>query len=155
MIEIKPAALELSGVVEPILRALPQWLGIEHATQMYIRVAGENPTLLAVDTVHDNLPVGFLTLKRHSDHAAEIYVMAVLPEYHRWGVGRALTEAAESHLRAEGVTFFQVKTLSDKHPDEGYKKTRVFYLAMGFRLLEEFPDLWGSHNPCWQLVKTL
>lgn len=155
MIEIKPAALGLSDAVEPILRALPQWFGIEHATQMYIRDAGANPTFLAVDTDRDNLPVGFLTLMKHSDHAAEIYVMAVLPDYHRKGVGRALNAAAEAQLRAEGVTFFQVKTLSDKHPDEGYKKTRAFYLALGFRLLEEFPDLWGPHNPCWLLVKTL
>jgi ribosomal protein S18 acetylase RimI-like enzyme len=155
MIEIKPAARGLSGVVEPILRALPQWFGIETATQAYIRVAGEQPTLLALDIERDSRPVGFLTLMQHSAYSAEIYVMAVLPDYHRRGVGRALTLAAERHLRAEGVTFFQVKTLSDRHPDEGYKKTRAFYMAMGFRLLEEFPDLWGSHNPCWQLVKAL
>lgn len=155
MIEIKPVALGLSGAVEPILRALPEWFGIEHATQMYIRDASENPTLLAVDTEQGDLPVGFLTLMFHSPYSAEIYVMAVLPEYHRKGVGRMLTEAAEDHLRAQGVKFFQVKTLSDKHPDEGYKKTRAFYLAMGFQLLEEFPDLWGPHNPCWQLIKVL
>ena len=53
------------------------------------------------------------------------------------------------------MTFLQVKTLSDKHPDAGYAKTRAFYLAMGFRLLEEFPDLWGPTNPCWQLMKAL
>lgn len=155
MIEIQPAALGLSSVVEPILRALPQWFGIEEATQMYIRDAGENPTLLAVDTECDNRPVGLLTIKHHSPFAAEIYVMAVLPAYHRRGIGRVLTEAAENLLREQGVQFFQVKTLSDKHPDEGYKKTRAFYLAMGFVLLEEFPDLWGPHNPCWQLVKAL
>lgn len=82
-------------------------------------------------------------------------MMAVLPEYHRQDVGRALLAAAEAQLRNEGVILLQVKTLSDKHPDEGYKKTRAFYLSTGFRLLEEFPDLWGSHNPCWQLVKVL
>lgn len=155
MIEIQPAALGLSDAVEPILRALPQWFGIEQATQMYICEAGQQPTFLAVDVEHDNGPVGFLTLLRHSPYSAEIYVMGVLPEYHRRGVGRALVYAAERQLRAEGVCFFQVKTLSNKHPDPGYQKTRAFYLAMGFRLLEEFPDLWGAHNPCWQLVKAL
>jgi ribosomal protein S18 acetylase RimI-like enzyme len=155
VIEIKPAALGLSSVVEPILRALPQWFGIERATRMYIRDAGDLPTFLAVDGERDDLPVGFLTLKQHSDHAAEIYVMGVLPDYHRQGVGRALTEFAERHLRARGVTFLQVKTLSDKHPDESYRKTRAFYRAMGFCLLEEFPDLWGIHNPCWLLVKVV
>ena len=155
MIEIKPASPGLSDAVEPILRALPQWFGIEEATQMYVAAAGDNPTLLAVDTDRDSLPVGFLTLVQHSDASSEIYAMGVLPEYHRHGIGRALIEAAEGELRARGVRFFQVKTLSDKHPDEGYKKTRAFYLAMEFRLLEEFPDLWGPTNPCWQLVKAL
>jgi ribosomal protein S18 acetylase RimI-like enzyme len=152
---IRHAQLGLSSVVEPILRALPQWFGIEEATQIYIREAGENLTLLAVDTERNHLPVGFLTLRHHSPTAAEIYVMAVLPDYHRHGVGRLLQTAAEDHLRAEGVRYLQVKTLSDKHPNEGYRKTRAFYLAMGFTLLEEFPDLWGEHNPCWQLIKTL
>ncbi len=155
MIEIKPAALGLSGAAEPILRALPQWFGVEEATREYIDAAGENSTFLAVDSEQDNLPVGFLTLKHHSADAAEIYVMGVLPDYHRRGVGHALVEAAESELRARGVTYFQVKTLSDKHPDEGYKKTRAFYFAMGFRLLEEFPELWGPRHPCWQMVKAL
>lgn len=155
MIEIRDAALGLSGAVEPILRALPEWFGIEEATQMYIREAGEHPTLLAVDRERDSLPIGFLTLVEHSVDAAEIYVMGVLPEYHRRGAGKALLEAAEGYLRERGVRFLQVKTLSNKHPDEGYKKTRAFYRAMGFRLLEEFPELWGPANPCWQLVKVI
>lgn len=154
-IHIHSAALGLSEAVEPILRALPQWFGIEEATQMYIRDAGLNPTLLAVDPERGDLPIGFLTLWMHSPTAAEIYVMAVLPEYHRRGAGRLLQSAAEDYLRREGVRFLQVKTLSDKHPDEGYRKTRAFYFAMGFTLLEEFPDLWGEHNPCWQLIKVL
>lgn len=155
MIEIQPAVLGLSGVVGPILRALPDWFGIEHATQQYIHDAGELPTFLAVDTERDNMPVGFLTLKQHSDASAEIHVMGVLPDYHRRGVGRALVEAAENYLRASGVMFLQVKTLSARHPDEGYGRTRAFYFAMGFKLLEEFPELWGPENPCWQLVKAL
>jgi GNAT superfamily N-acetyltransferase len=155
LIRIQPPVLGLSQQTEPILRSLPQWFGIEEATQMYIRDVAANPTFLAVDTQADNLPVGFLTLTRHSPYSAEIHVMAVLPGYHRRGVGRALNAAAEEHLRAASVRFLQVKTLSDKHPDEGYKKTRAFYLALGFVLLEEFPDLWGAHNPCWQLVKAL
>ncbi|MBI5670971.1 MAG: GNAT family N-acetyltransferase [Chloroflexi bacterium] len=155
MIEIQPAALGMSSAVEPILRALPDWFGIEHATRQYIHDAGELPTFLAVDTERENTPVGFLTLKQHSEASAEIHVMGVLPDYHRRGAGRALVAAAEDYLRDKGVLFLQVKTLSASHPDEGYGKTRAFYLAMGFRLLEEFPELWGPGNPCWQLVKAV
>lgn len=155
MIEIQPAALGLSSAVEPILRALSDWFGIEHATQMYIHDAGGLPTFLAVDTERGNVPVGFLTVKQHSAASAEIHVMGVLPDYHRRGIGRALVDVAENHLRANAVMFLQVKTLSAAHPNEGYERTRAFYLAVGFKLLEEFPELWGPENPCWQLVKAL
>lgn len=105
MIEIKPAAVGLSAEVEPILRALPQWFGIEEATVFYIQQADENPTFLAIDSAADDRPVGFLTLYTHSPFASEISVMAVLPEYHRQGVGRALLTTAEAQLRDEGVIF--------------------------------------------------
>jgi ribosomal protein S18 acetylase RimI-like enzyme len=155
MITIAPAALQLSPEIAPILRALPQWFGIEEATQHYIEAASDHPTILARDTACGDLPIGFLTLRQHSPAAAEVYVMGVLPTYHRRGVGRALLSAAEAYLCATGVRFLQVKTLSDKHPDAGYRQTRAFYAAMGFCLLEEFPNLWGAHNPCWQLIKAL
>jgi ribosomal protein S18 acetylase RimI-like enzyme len=155
MIEIESATLGRSAAVASILRILPQWFGIEEATQGYIRAAGDEPTVLAVDTQRDRLPVGCLTLLRHSDDAAEILVMGVRPEYHRQGIGRRLLEAAEASLRADGVTFLQVKTLSDRHPDPGYQQTRAFYRAMGFRVLQEFPELWGAEHPCWQLVKVI
>jgi ribosomal protein S18 acetylase RimI-like enzyme len=154
MIHIQPAEMNRSKVVEPIVRALPQWFGIETANRTFLHAADTNPTILAVDTERADLPIGFLTLKCHSAAAAEVYVIGVLPEYHRRGVGRALITAAEGHLRTMGVTFLQVKTLSDRHPDRGYQKTRAFYLAMGFCLLED-SDLWGPQNPCWQLIKAL
>jgi len=62
---------------------------------------------------------------------------------------------AEAALAAEGIEFLQVKTLSASHPDEGYRKTRAFYFAYGFRPLEEFPTLWSPDQPALQLVKTV
>lgn len=142
----------LSAVCAPILRSLPEWFGIEEATQHYIEVIETLPTVLAEV---DGQPVGFLTLKQHSSYAAEIYVMGVRPEAHRQGVGQALLAQAETYLCQQGVEYLQVKTLSSAHPDAGYAKTRAFYLAMGFRPLEEFPTLWGESNPCLMLVKSL
>ena len=144
--------LEQSAVCEPILRALPQWFGIEEATAHYVRQTDGLPTLIAT---LDGEVVGFLTLNQHSDYAAEIDVMAVHPEMHRRGVGRALSAEAEAYLRQRGVEYLQVKTLSPAHRDPGYARTRQFYLAMGFRPLEEFPELWGPENPCLQMVKRL
>ena len=53
---------------------------------------------------------------------------------------------AEQQLAADGVEFLQVKTLAPGKPDDGYEKTRAFYVAYGFRALEEFPDLWGRRE---------
>ena len=81
--------------------------------------------------------------------------MGVVPELHRQGIGAAMLRRTEETLLSEGVEYLQVKTLSDSHPDEGYKRTRAFYMAQGFRVLEEFPDLWSPTNPALQLVKAL
>jgi chloramphenicol 3-O-phosphotransferase/GNAT superfamily N-acetyltransferase len=144
--------LGLSAVCEPILRALPDWFGIEQATQQYIRDIETMPTILA--KVNRQV-LGFLTLKLHNPYAAEIHVMGVLPEAHHQGIGRAMLEQAEAYLRQQGVEYFQVKTLSPANPDLGYVKTRAFYQAMGFYPLEEFPTLWDAENPCLMMVKKL
>lgn len=151
-ITVIPAATGQSEVCAPILRALPQWFGIEAANQMYIRDIDANPTYVAQA---DGQPVGFLTYVRHFAQAAEIHVMGVLPGMHRQGVGRALVQQLEHDLREQGVQFLQVKTLSSKHPDPGYARTRAFYEGVGFLPFEEFPDLWGEHNPCLQMLKLL
>jgi GNAT superfamily N-acetyltransferase len=149
---VKGPFLSRSSVCEPILRSLPQWFGIEEATNRYIHDIEESPTLLAQD---GDRVVGFLTLVEHSAHSAEIHVMAVRPEMHRRGVGTALVQAAEHHLQQRGIEYLQVKTLSARHPDEHYGWTRKFYMARRFRPLEEFPELWGPANPCLQMIKRL
>lgn len=151
-IEIQGPLLGQSELCEPILRALPDWFGIEEATRQYVADTAVLPTFLAIS---NNQTIGFLTLKQHTPYAAEVHVMGILSAWHRQGVGRALLAASEAHLREIGVEFLQVKTLSAKHPDDGYGRTRQFYLAMGFRPLEEFPTLWGEANPCLQLIKKL
>ena len=137
---------------ENILRALPDWFGIEEANQHYIKSSRELPTLLAY--VDDHV-AGFLTLKHHSPYTAEIYVMGVYPQFHRQGVGRAMIDHAETTLKDNHVEFLQVKTLSSQHPDPYYARTRQFYEALGFRPVEEFPTLWGESNPCLMLIKSL
>lgn len=151
-IVIRGPLLEQAAVCEPILRALPEWFGIEAATHQYIEDIQGLPTLLALS---EDQVVGFLTLRLHNAYAAEIHVMGVLPGWHRRSVGRALVRAAEAHLHQQEVEYLQVKTLSAAHPDKNYARTRRFYQAMGFRPLEEFPELWGPANPCLQMIKSL
>lgn len=135
-----------------VLEALPQWFGIPEALAGYVDEADRSPTLIATS---ERRVIGVLTLIRHSPTAAEIYLMAVLPECHRAGVGRRLLDETRRTLQRESVRFLQVKTLSSRHPDVGYEKTRAFYGAMGFTVLEEFPDLWGPASPAVQLVTYL
>jgi GNAT superfamily N-acetyltransferase len=135
-----------------ILKVLPTWFGIPASVEDYVATADRSPTVIAS---RDTVDVGLLTLVRHSPYAAEVYVMAVLPEFHRQGIGRALLGHAEAMLSAERVEFLQVKTLSPSKPDAGYDKTRAFYLSNGFRPLEEFRDLWGAENPALQMIKVV
>jgi ribosomal protein S18 acetylase RimI-like enzyme len=141
-----------SRVCAPILRALPDWFGLEASTQAYVTQTDLLPTFVAVT---GEATVGFLTLKQHSGAAAAIVVMGVLPHYHRQGVGRALVERAEDYLRRTGTSFLQVKTLSARHPDQNYARTRAFYKALGFVELEEFTEIWDADSPCMQMIKYL
>jgi GNAT superfamily N-acetyltransferase len=151
-IDMQGPLLGMATACEHILRALPQWFGIPEATGQYLEDIEGLPTLVAS---LDGEAVGFLTLREHSEYAAEVHVMGVRPELHRHGVGRALLTRAEEYLRERGIEFLQVKTLSDRHPDSSYARTRAFYSAMGFRPLEEYPELWGEENPCLQMIKSL
>lgn len=141
-----------AAVCEPILRALPDWFGIEAALQHYVAEIDRLPTFTIRRAERT---IAFLSVKVHTPYAAEIYVMGVAPEAHRQGLGRRLVAAAERWLAAQGMEYLQVKTLSPTHPDPFYARTRAFYHAQGFRPLEEFPLLWGEANPCWLLVKHL
>ena len=135
-----------------ILETLPTWFGIPEAVEDYVNVANANPTVIAS---LDGVDVGLLTLFTHTPYAAEIYVMAVRPEHHRHGIGRSMLEQAQAWLAARDIEYLQVKTLSPRHPDPGYAKTRSFYLASGFRPLQEFPQLWQPDQPALQMIKTI
>jgi ribosomal protein S18 acetylase RimI-like enzyme len=151
-ITVEGPSLGTSCLCEPVLRALPQWFGIEEANVQYLKDIEELPTFLAE---LDGRVVGFLTLREHNEYAAELHVIGVHPALHRQGIGRALLAEAERYLGGRGIEYLQVKTLSPSHPDEGYARTRAFYSSLGFRPLEEFPDLWGPQNPCLLMIRRL
>jgi GNAT superfamily N-acetyltransferase len=147
-------------IVDRLLRLLPDWFGIESANAGYVVKAHELPTYLAWPAhgsaagTQKPQPVGVLLAARHFPESAEVYLLAVAPDMHRRGIGRALVEALEADLIADGVELLQVKTLGPSLPDASYDQTRQFYLHMGFRPLEEIRDLWPG-NPCLIMVKVL
>ena len=139
--------------VERLLRALPEWFGLEDALAQYVRDAESAPTYLACDSATGTV-VGALLIRIHYPESAEIHLMAVDPQWHRRGVGQALVETAERDLMASGTRMLQVKTLGPSDPDEFYARTLAFYRAMGFVPLQEFKEYWPG-NPCLILVKSL
>jgi N-acetylglutamate synthase-like GNAT family acetyltransferase len=137
--------------VDRLLRALPEWFGIETAIVDYIRSADELPTYCArrAEDV-----VGVLLVKQHFPQSAEIRLIAVQPDLHGRGIGRRLLQGAETDLRKTRVRWLQVKTLGPSYSDVMYARTRKFYLACGFDPLEEIHGLWEG-NPCLLMIKAL
>lgn len=150
--EIQTLAESEGPLCEAILRSLPAWFGIEEAIQHYAKAIVDMETHVARC---DGEIVGFITCQRHFPRAAEIHVMAVREANHRQGLGRMLVAHAEQQLAADGVEFFQVKTLAPSHPDQNYAKTRKFYKAVGFTPFEANENIWDARNPCLIMVKRL
>lgn len=140
---------EKSRIAERILTGLSEWFGMPESTANYIKQSRELPFWAAIE---EDIPVGFIALNPTSEASAEVYVMGVLPEYHRRGLGRKLYESLEQYAQGTGYRFVQVKTVKmGCYPS--YDKTNRFYQAMGFSELECFPQLWDEWNPCQIYVK--
>jgi GNAT superfamily N-acetyltransferase len=152
-----PLAISLAApslapsAVEPILRSVPDWFGIEEATRAYVADSATKPTYIAT---RDSRPVGFVTVTHHNPHSAEVHCMAVHRDHHGSGVGTALLRHVEPLLEKSGVRFLQVKTQGPSKPCAEYARTLHFYVSRGFTPLEEIQGLWPG-IPCLILVKSL
>ena len=141
---------EKAQICNTVLRALPNWFGDEGSIVDYVNDVRDMPFYCAVC---NNNPIGFVSIKTHNLHTADIYVMGILESHHGQGVGRKLVQVCEDYCRTHGMEFLTVKTLADTHPDPYYAKTRMFYMAMGFKPLEIFPLFWDKSNPCLFMAK--
>jgi GNAT superfamily N-acetyltransferase len=93
-------------------------------------------------------------LKETSKDTVELYVMGVLKDFHRNGVGRELFNNAKKAAYNKGYSFIQVKTVQmGKY--EVYDRTNKFYLSLGFKEFEVFPTLWDESNPCQIYIMNL
>lgn len=143
--------LEKDAVAAQILTNLPEWFGLPESTQKYIEDSREMPFWACYE---DEEVQGFLTLKETGSATAEIYVMGVLKESHRKGIGTRLFKECEVYARERGYEFLQVKTVQKGHY-EAYDQTNAFYERMGFKEFECLPTLWDEWNPCQIYVKHL
>lgn len=134
-----------------ILGRLPDWFGIPESTAEYGKGVRDLPFWADLDGEELR---GFICLRTTSPCAAEIYVMGVLPAYHRLGIGRDLFRVLEDYARKNGYIYLHVKTVVlGKYPS--YDKTNLFYTAMGFRRFDVLPTLWDENNPCQVYIKAL
>jgi GNAT superfamily N-acetyltransferase len=140
------------GACAELLDGLPQWFGIPDANAAYIASLTRLPGFVAAEGQE---LVGFVALERYGDAAAEVVVMAVAPDRHRRGAGRALIDASERWCADAGVTWLHVKTRGPSTYDDDYERTRRFYRAMGFTPLYESCTEWGPRNAALVLVKHL
>ncbi|MBN8951960.1 GNAT family N-acetyltransferase [uncultured Rhizobium sp.] len=151
--KIEAVSDERETVARQILETLPEWFGRRQARENYVSEARHLPMFAIFDK--DAKPIGFLSLKQHGDIAAEAFVLGVLPDKHRQGIGRRLLAHAENHLVASGIRYLTVKTVAATNSDPNYANTRQFYEAIGFEPLEVFPTLWDSSTPCLFMIKLL
>lgn len=138
-------------IAEQILNKLSAWFGVPKYTNEYIEKSAKMPFWAYKK---DGEYIGFISLKTTSEYVAEIYVMGVLPQYHREGVGRKLFEAFAAFAKEHGYEYLQVKTV-EKGRYEEYDRTVAFYESIGFRMLEVFPTLWDENNPCMVMIKRI
>jgi GNAT superfamily N-acetyltransferase len=137
-------------IAKYILESLPEWFGIPESTKEYI---DESCNLPFFAVFNELKPLGFIVLKENNAYTAEIFVMGVLPNHQKKGIGRMLYHKVYNWAKDHGYEYLQVKTLDSSHPDLHYAITRKFYLSMGFKPFECIPVLWGKDNPCLIMVQ--
>ncbi len=142
---------EKQKITRNILESLTDWFEIPEARENYIENSADQLFFAALE---DSTPIGFLYLKESGKDTIELYVMGVLKEYQRRGIGRSLFEEAKKVALANGYSFIQVKTVQMGKYEE-YDKTNKFYISLGFKEFEVLPTLWDENNPCQIYVMAL
>ena len=133
-----------------ILRALPNWFGNEFAILNYTKQVQAMKFFAAF---YHNIVIGFVAVKVHNPYTSEIFVMGILKEYHRQGIGKKFIEQCENYCKENKMEFLTVKTLDESGESNSYANTRAFYSSMGFKPLEVFPLYWDEANPCLFMAK--
>ena len=150
-IEIIENQQQKKAIARAILEALPDWFGVPESREQYIAASADE---ILVTAMENGQPVGFLCLKETGKDTMELAVMGVLQPYHRRGIGRQMFRKAKEIAREQGYTFLQVKTVR-MGMYEDYDRTNLFYLSLGFKEFEVFPELWDEANPCQVYVMSL
>ncbi|MET3528186.1 GNAT family N-acetyltransferase [Phenylobacterium koreense] len=141
----RPAGAECAA----ILAELPEWFGLPESNAAYAEAAEREQAWVAEA---DGRALGLMVLTDTGFSALDVHLLAVRPNLHRQGVGKALIAQARAVARELGKPNLTVKTRGPSLPYEPYERTRAFYEAVGFEALEELIEVWGPENPCLVMI---
>lgn len=139
-----------SGIANDILRTLPGWFGIEKAIVDYCEKV---KTMEFVKIELFDMIIGFCAYKINYGINCDLVVLGIYEQFHRFGIGSRLIDFINNEMKHNEVRYMSVKTLSENHSDENYKRTRNFYIKNGFYPFEELKDLWDKDNPCLIMIR--
>ncbi len=149
--EIKDKIIK-QQICKEVLHDLPEWFGIEEATNHYIKTVKDQVFFAAYD--NDDI-VGFYSLREENADTIDMYVLGIKKKYHGQGYGTKLQERVFKYALEHKYQYAMVLTLSKSHSDIGYSKTRDFYHKMGFIDIYESNKIWDEHNPTQIMIKRL
>ncbi|MCR5617910.1 MAG: GNAT family N-acetyltransferase [Clostridiales bacterium] len=142
---------ERKRISRMILESLTKWFEVTESREQFIEGSADQ---LFWASFEDDIPTGFLCLKRTGKDTVELAVTGVLEGHQRMGTGRLLFEEAKKYAVSEGYSFMQVKTVR-YGMYEDYDRTNDFYRSLGFKEFEVLEDLWDKDNPCQIYVMSL
>lgn len=125
-----PVFVSLEQVFEPAL--YQEWYpeGWRKAQAAAVEETCRSSEMATWVATADGQPVGFVAVKTHSPTFAEIYMIAVDPEYQRRGISQQLTAHALDWMKSKGVSIAMVETGGDP----GHGPARRAYEKAGFGL---------------------
>ena len=103
----------------------------------------------------DDKPIGFISIRDNNEFTSEIYVIGVLKENQRSGIGSKLFEAAYNDLISRDIKLLAVKTLDASANYKEYDRTRSFYIKQGFIPIDVYKTIWDEENPCLLMIKVV
>lgn len=141
--------------IEKVVTDLPDWFGEGVRISDMEKMSGSFENALVFAAYENNEIVGFMSIKRPTQHSAEIGALGVLSRTRGKGVGKILVSYCEDYCRKENIEFLTVKTIDESSGIECYGGTRAFYKALNFKPIDILPTLWGEQLPCIYFIKPI